>query len=71
MWCYIINEEMFMQLLSQLGKIRALPLLTAASPLSKEYGFSEEETIKHRDVEDFLMIDIILDPFIDKFKLEW
>ncbi len=36
---------MFMQLLGQLGKIRALPLLTAASPLSKEYGFSENHII--------------------------
>ncbi len=36
---------MFMQLLGQLGKIRALPLLTATSPLSKEYGFSEEHII--------------------------
>jgi len=34
-----------MQLLGQLGKIRVLPLLTAASPLSKEYGFSENHII--------------------------
>ncbi len=34
-----------MQFLGQLGKIQVLPLLTVASPLSKEYGLTDEHII--------------------------
>ena len=49
---------MFMQFLGQLGKIRVLPLLTAASHLCKEYGFSEEHIIT---LAKIVMMD---DPFV-------
>jgi len=54
----IIDEEKFNQFLGQLGKIRALPLLTTASPLCKEYGFSEEHIIV---LAKIVMMD---DPFV-------
>jgi len=55
---HIIDEEKFIQFLGQLGKIRFLPLFTTASPLCKEYGFSEEHIIV---LAKIIMMD---DPFV-------
>ena len=41
----ITDEEKLVQLVAQLGKIRSFPIFTIASPLCKEYGFTEEHVI--------------------------
>ncbi len=52
------NEEKFMQFIGQIGKVQFLPLLTVASPLSKEYGLTDEHIIA---LGKIVMTD---DPFV-------
>lgn len=54
----ISNEEKIIRFLGQIGKLRFLPLITMASPLCKEYGFSEEQIIA---LAKIVMMD---DPFV-------